>query len=32
VTTVNNMTSSFVGNGYRMRDLFADAAVYCSGE
>lgn len=32
VTTINNMTSNFVGNGYRMRDLFADAAVYCSGE
>jgi hypothetical protein len=29
---VTSMTASFRGGGYRMRQLFADAAVYCMGQ
>ena len=32
VSQVESMTSNFTSNGYRVRDLFADAAVYCRGE
>lgn len=32
VTQVENMTTSFTSGGYVMRDLFADAAVYCMGD
>jgi hypothetical protein len=29
---VASMTAAFRGNGYRMRQLFADAAVFCMGQ
>ena len=32
VSQIENMSSNFRGNGYRLKDLFADAAVYCMGE
>lgn len=32
VTQINAMSASFSSNGYVMRDLFADAAVYCMGD
>lgn len=32
VSQIDTMTDSFTGNGYRMRDLFVDAAVYCRGD
>lgn len=32
VSQIENMSSNFRGNGYQLKDLFADAAVYCMGE
>lgn len=32
VSYVGDMTSNFVSGGFRLKDLFADAAVYCRGE
>lgn len=32
VSQVESMTANFSGNGYRYKDLFADAAVYCMGD
>lgn len=32
VTQINSMTTSFANGGYVMRELFADAAVYCMGD
>lgn len=29
---VDNMTTSFRSNGYRMKQVFAEAAVYCKGD
>ncbi|MCC1496678.1 hypothetical protein [Alcanivorax sp. 1008] len=32
VSQIESMTSNFRNNGYQLKDLFADAAVYCMGE
>ena len=32
VEELERMTEDFSSNGYRLKDLFADAAVYCRGE
>ena len=29
---IESITSSFTGNGYRLKQVYADAAVYCAGE
>ncbi|MBB5211526.1 hypothetical protein [Microbulbifer hydrolyticus] len=29
---IANMTDSFTGNGYKLKQVYADAAVYCAGE
>ncbi len=31
-TQIETMTQSFTGNGYALRQVFADAAVYCMGD
>ncbi|MFO7603303.1 MAG: hypothetical protein R6X06_05745, partial [Gammaproteobacteria bacterium] len=31
-SAVSNMVSTFKGNGYKMKQVFADAAVYCKGQ
>ncbi|MDF1782340.1 MAG: hypothetical protein P1U67_13695 [Alcanivoracaceae bacterium] len=32
ISQISAMTNTFKGNGYHMRDLFVDAAVYCRAE
>ena len=31
-TQVNTLTAAFKGNGYKLKDVFASAAVYCMGD
>ena len=31
-TQINTMTSNFTGGGYNMKNVFAEAAVYCRGD
>ncbi len=32
VSQIETMSSNFRGNGYQLKELFADAAIYCMGE
>ena len=31
-TQVDTLTAAFKGNGYKLKDVFASAAVYCMGD